>query len=71
VIPVPPSPQDRLLDDLREHSGYRIHRAPWGWTAYRPGQEGDVQAKTLDELAAKIMPPAGRPPLPGRAPGAA
>lgn len=67
MIPVPPTPQDRLLEHLREHSGYRILRAPWGWQAYKPGREGDVQAPTLEELAEKIMPPAGPPPLPGRA----
>jgi hypothetical protein len=65
VIPGPVNPQ---LERLRNTSGYRINRAPWGWTAYKPGREGDIQAKTLDELEAIIMPPAGRPPLPGRVP---
>ena len=67
-----PVPENRQLARMRDTSGYRINRAPWGWTAYRPGESSDkdIRAKTLDELAARLGftdPPAGRPPVPGRA----
>jgi hypothetical protein len=68
VIPGRFSRRERQLERLRETSGYRILRAPWGWTAYKPGSEDEIQAKTLDELEEKLKPPAGQPPLPGRAP---
>lgn len=60
MIPVP-SPYEAQLERLREHSGYRVSKAPWGWTAYKPGapSDQDVRAADLDELEAVIMPPAG------------
>lgn len=52
---------EKQLGRLRDTSGYRINRAPWGWTAYKPGapSDKDIRAKDLDELEAIIMPPAG------------
>lgn len=56
-----PGPVNKHLERLRNTSGYRINRAPWGWTAYKPGapSDKDIRAADLDELEAKIMPPAG------------
>jgi hypothetical protein len=61
-----PGPVNHQLEHLRDTSGYRINRTAGGWLAYQPGKPAVIKAATLDELAAKIMPPAGRPPLPGR-----
>jgi hypothetical protein len=44
---------DALRDRLRaEHPDMRIIRTPWGWSASKGG--GEIQAATLEELAAKL-----------------
>jgi hypothetical protein len=45
---------DRQLAHLRETSGYRIYRSPGGWSAYKPGRPGEIQAETLDDLAGQL-----------------
>lgn len=57
MIPGPMAAQDRLLAELRENSGHRIYRSPWGWTAYKPGRAEEIQAPTLEELAEKLAHP--------------
>jgi hypothetical protein len=59
MIPGPRSRRSDLLEYLRENSGYRIYRTGWSWAAYKPGHPEEIQAPTLEELEAKIMPPAG------------
>jgi hypothetical protein len=48
---------DALRDRLRaEHPDMRIIRTPWGWSASTHGS-GEIQAPTLEELAAKLGEP--------------
>jgi hypothetical protein len=51
--------QDRQLARLRDrYRARRIQKRPWGWEAYVPGRVADdedaIQAKTLDELEARL-----------------
>jgi hypothetical protein len=49
-----PAAHDALRDRLRaEHPD--LARTPWGWSASKGGSE--VQAATLEELAAKLSEP--------------
>jgi hypothetical protein len=55
VIPGPVSPDDHLLEELRErYPERRIYRTPWGWASYIPKQADEIQAETLQELAGKL-----------------